>query len=280
MFLTALAPNLLAVELVNKTAKVAISWTEWFIAIAPAGIALLVLIPLLTYWIYPPEVKSGDEVPNWAAGELNKMGGFSAREITLAVLVVIALLLWIFGGDFINPTTAALVVISLMLLTRVVTWDDMMNNSTAWNTLAWFATLVALADGLNKVGFVKWFADSVAAHMTGFSPYTAMIVLVLVFYLTHYLFASVTAHVTALLPVMLAVGSTIPGIDMPTFALLLCLTLGIMGILTPYATGPSPVYYGSGYLPSKDYWRLGAIFGVLYIIVLLVVGLPWLAMIR
>jgi L-tartrate/succinate antiporter len=53
-----------------------------------------------------------------------------------------------------------------------------------------------------------------------------------------------------------------------------------MGILTPYATGPSPVYYGSGYLPSKDYWRLGAIFGVLYIAVLLVVGLPWLAMIR
>jgi L-tartrate/succinate antiporter len=194
--------------------------------------------------------------------------------------VLIALLLWIFGGEFINPTTAALVVISLMLLTRVVTWDDMMKNSTAWNTLAWFATLVALADGLNKVGFVKWFADSVAAHMTGFSPFTAMIVLVLVFYFTHYLFASVTAHVTALLPVMLAVGSTIPGIDMPTFALLLCLTLGVMGILTPYATGPSPVYYGSGYLPSKDYWRLGAIFGVLYIVVLLVVGLPWLAMIR
>ncbi|MBL8350175.1 MAG: anion permease [Burkholderiaceae bacterium] len=280
MFLTALAPNLLAVELVNKTSKLAIGWTDWFVAIAPVGILLLALIPLLTYWIYPPEIKSGDEVPNWAASELAKMGGLSAREITLAVLVVIALGLWIFGGDAVNPTTAALVVISLMLLTRVVSWDDMMKNSTAWNTLAWFATLVALADGLNRVGFVKWFADSVAAHMAGFPPFTAMIVLVLVFYFTHYLFASVTAHVTALLPVMLAVGSTIPGIEMPTFALLLCLTLGVMGILTPYATGPSPVYYGSGYLPAKDYWRLGAIFGLLYIVVLLALGLPWLAMVR
>ena len=280
MFLTALAPNLLAVELVNKTAKIGIGWTEWFMAVAPVGIGLLILIPLITYWIYPPEIKAGDEVPKWAAKELDKMGGLSGREVTLAVLVAIALLLWIFGGDFINATTAALVVISLMLLTRVVTWDDMMKNSTAWNTLAWFGTLVALADGLNKVGFVKWFADSVAAQMSGFSPTTAMIVLVLVFYFTHYLFASVTAHVTALLPVMLAVGSTIAGIDMSLFALLLCLTLGIMGVLTPYATGPSPVYYGSGYLPSKDYWRLGAIFGVLYIAVLLVFGLPWLALIR
>ena len=126
-----------------------------------------------------------------------------------------------------------------------------MKNSSAWNTLAWFATLVALADGLNRVGFVKWFADSVAAHMTGFSPFTAMVVLVLVFYFTHYLFASITAHVTALLPVMLAVGSTIPGIDMPLFALLLCLTLGIMGILTPYATGPEPRVLRLG-LPAEQ----------------------------
>ncbi len=116
--------------------------------------------------------------------------------------------------------------------------------------------------------------------MSGFPPFTAMIVLVLVFYFTHYLFASITAHVTALLPVMLAVGASIPGIDMPQFALLLCLTLGIMGILTPFATGPSPVYYGSGYLPTKDYWRLGAVFGVLFIATLLIVAVPWLTLIR
>ena len=63
MFLTALAPNLLAVELVNKTAKVGLTWTQWFLAFAPVGIALLILIPLITYWIYPPEVKQGEEVP-------------------------------------------------------------------------------------------------------------------------------------------------------------------------------------------------------------------------
>ena len=279
MFLTGLAPNLLAIELVNKTAKVSLSWTQWFLAFAPIGIALLILIPLLTYWIYPPEVKAGDEVPKWASEELAKMGGFTRAEMTLGVLVLLALGLWIFGGEAINATTVALVVIALMLVLKVVTWDDICKNSAAWNTLAWFATLVALADGLNKVGFVKWFADTVGAHMAGFSPFTAMILLVLVFYFTHYLFASITAHVTALLPVMLAVGMSIPGINMPEFALLLCLTLGVMGVLTPFATGPSPVYYGSGYLPAKDYWRLGAIFGVLFIAVLLAVALPWLALI-
>ena len=279
MFLTALAPNLLAVELVNKTAKISLSWMQWFTAFAPIGITLLILIPLLTYWLYPPEVKEGDQAQTWAAKELQHLGAFSAREGMLAVAVIIALLLWIFGGTYMNATTVALLVISLMLLGKVVTWDDIVKNSPAWNTLAWFATLVALADGLNKVGFVKWFAESVAANMSGFTPFTAMVVLVLVFYFTHYLFASVTAHVTALLPVMLGVGSTIPGMDMPQFALLLCLTLGIMGVQTPYATGPSPVYYGSGYLPSADYWRLGGIFGLIFIAVLLLIGLPWLAIV-
>ena len=278
MFVTAMAPNLLAVELVKKTAKIDISWMQWFMAFLPVGIALLILVPLLTYWIYPPEVKESSEVPQWAAKELDTLGKTSGREILLALLVMVALALWIFGGEFINATTAALAVISLMLLTKVYSWDDMISNKAAWNTLVWFATLVALADGLAKVGFVKWFADTVGAHMGGFSPGIAMIVLILVYFFTHYLFASVTAHTTAMLPVVLAVGSAIPGMNMLQFALSLGLTLGLMGILTPYATGPSPVYYGSGYLPAADYWKLGAIFGVLFIAVFVLLGLPWMAM--
>jgi L-tartrate/succinate antiporter len=280
MFLTALAPNLLAVELVRKTAGVDITWTQWFVAFAPAGILLLALVPLAVFWLYPPEVRASPAVADWAGQELASMGGISAGEVKLAVLVAIALALWIFGGDYINATTVALGVISLMLVTRVVTWEDITAHKAAWNTLAWFATLVALADGLARTGFVKWFADGVAGQITGFPPTAAMIVLVLVFFFGHYLFASITAHVTAMLPVMLAVGKGIPGIDMGAFALLLCLTLGIMGIISPYATGPSPVYYGSGYLPSADYWRLGAIFGVIFIAALVVIGVPWTMMLR
>ena len=275
MFLTALAPNLLALELAQKTAKVEISWMQWFTAFAPVGIVLLIAVPLLVYFIYPPEVKSGEEVPKWAGTELGKMGSITRNEIVLAILVIIALSLWIFGGKYVDATTAALVVISLMILTGVVTWDDILANKQAWNTLAWFATLVALADGLNRVGFVKWFATAIAGHMSGFSPTLAMVVLVVVFFFTHYMFASITAHVTALLPVMLTVGSTVQGLPMQQFTMLLLLTLGLIGILTPYATGPSPVYYGSGYIPSGKFWQLGAIFGVIFIVALLVIGVPW-----
>ena len=274
MFLTALAPNLLAAELIRKTVNVDLSWMQWFMAFAPAGVVLLLAVPLLAYLLYPPEVKQGSEVPAWAAQELQKMGPLTRREILLAVLVLIALVLWIFGDEYVNATTVALLIIGLMLVTRVVTWDDMLANKQAWNTLAWFATLIALADGLSRTGFVKWFADTMAAHMSGFPPAAAAVVLVLVYYFAHYMFASVTAHTTAMLPIMLSVGTTIPGMPMQTLALMLALTQGIMGILTPYGTGPSPVYFGSGYLPAGDYWRLGAIFGVIYLAVFLLISVP------
>jgi L-tartrate/succinate antiporter len=279
MFLTGLAPNLLAAELAKKTVGVDFGWTQWFLAFAPVGVVLLAVVPLLSWWLYPPEVKEGREVPLWATRELVKMGGLTRPEMLLVVLVLLALGLWIFAADAINATTVALIVICLMLVLNVVKWADIIANKAAWNTLAWFATLVALADGLNRTGFVVWFADSIAGHMAGFSATEAMIVLVVLFYLVHYLFASVTAHVTAMLPVFLAVGSTISGMNMPRFALLLSLTLGIMGIITPYGTGPSPVYYGSGYIPSADWWRLGAIFGAIYLAAFLCIGVPWVLLI-
>jgi L-tartrate/succinate antiporter len=111
--------------------------------------------------------------------------------------------------------------------------------------------------------------------MTGFSPVIATIVLLLINFFAHYLFASGTAHVTALIPVLLSVGSVVPNMNMPQLALLLCLQLGIMGIITPSGTGASPVYYGSGYLPATDYWRLGAIFGLIFLAVFMLTTVPW-----
>jgi L-tartrate/succinate antiporter len=277
MFLTAMAPNLLAVEIVKKTAKLDISWMDWLTAFAPVGVILLVSLPLLVYVLYPPTIKEGSEVPAWADEELRTMGGLSRREIILAVLVLLALAMWIFGGDFVNATTAALIVVSLMVLTRIVSWDDILSNKQAWSTLVWFATLIALADGLNRTGFVTWFAQSVSAHMGGFSPTIAMVVLVCVYFFSHYLFASITAHTTAMLPVMLAVGGAIPGMPMQALAQMLVLSGGIMSVLTPYAGGPNPVYYGSGYLPTKDFWLLGAIFGAIFFGLWLAIGTLLLA---
>ena len=83
-----------------------------------------------------------------------------------------------------------------------------------------------------------------------------------------------------MLPVVLAVGSAMPGMSVPTLTLLCLYSLGIMGVISPYATGPAPIYYSSGYIGRSEFWKLGLIFGVIFFAGLLVIVLPWLQVIR
>ena len=287
MFVTALAPNVLALSIVKQTTGVEISWTDWWLGFLPVGCVLLLLTPLLTYWIYPPEIKKSAEVPTWAAAELRNMSRISAPEIKMAAAVVVAVFLWItgnnsqvslpyLGANFIDATGVVLLVIALLLLARVLTWQDILGHQGAWNILVWFATLVTLADGLNRVGFIKSIAEQAAAPMSGFNPLLTMGLLLALFVFIHYFFASLSAHTAAVLPVILGIGAAIPGIPVVPFALLLVYSLGLMGVISPYATGPAPVYYASGFIARGDFWRLGLIFGVIFFAALILIGIPWL----
>jgi L-tartrate/succinate antiporter len=204
------------------------------------------------------------------------MGPVTPNEIVMAGLALVAIGLWIFGGHMMEAATAALIVISLMLLLGIVTWQEIVANKDAWNVLVLLATLFGLADGLNKVGFVAWLAKGSAAMLTGYPPTVVMAGLLAMFFVVHYMFASITAHVTAMLPVVLAAGAAVPGVHARPLALLLCYSLGLMGILTPYATGPAPVFYGSGYVSRKEFWALGLTFGLFFLAALTLIGIPFL----
>ena len=273
MFLTALAPNLLAVDLIAKgTGNAAISWGEWASIMVPIMLPLVLLVPLLTYVIYPPTQKKSPEAPAWAAAELKTIGAISGKEILMGVLAIVALLLWIFGKEVgVHSTTVAIAVVAVMVLTNIITWDDLLSNKEAFNILIWFATLVAMASGLSKTGVLKWISGGLEVYLGGMAPMTLMISMIVIFFLLHYFFASVTAHTTALLPLFIAIAvQLVPVEQLVPFSILLAGSLGIMGIITPYATGPSPIWFGFRYIPTGTFWLLGAIFGVIYLAFLLV----------
>jgi L-tartrate/succinate antiporter len=148
MFLTELAPNLLTVELVNKTVHVNLTWIQWFIAFLPAGLVLPATTLALAHAVYPPELKKCPEVPAWALQQLEKLGRLTRKEVVLLSRVLLALGLWIFGAELMDLITAALVVVDLLVVTRTINWSDVLADRPAFNTLIWFGTLVPLAGGL------------------------------------------------------------------------------------------------------------------------------------
>ena len=187
---------------------------------------------------------------------------------------ILALVLWIFGKQIgVNGTVAAIAVLCLLVLFNVISWEDVITNKGAINVFIWFATLVAMAGGLKKVGYLKWASGLISSWLVGLDPVMIGIILVVLFFLFHYLFASVTAHVVALLPLFLGIAANLLPVDMlqPT-AMLLVGSLGLMGIITPYATGPSPIWYGAGYISQAKWWTLGGIFGALFLAALVLLG--------
>jgi anion transporter len=287
LFLTALAPNAAALAIAKKTTGIEVAWSNWFIGFAPLGILLVLLVPLLSYIICKPEVRESPEVVAWAASELKAMGSLSRNEWVMASLVVLAMFLWItgsnpniklpfLGANYINATMVVLVVISLLLVTKVIDFADIVAEKTAWEVFFYFTALLTLSSGLNEIGFIKWVAEGFAKPLGGMSATLAMVVLVSLFFWIHYFFSSITAHAAAMLPVVLAVGMAIPGVSVPTLTLLCCYSLGLMGVISPYATGPAPIYYGSGFIDRRAFWKYGFIFGIIYFTGLLVIVLPWL----
>ena len=61
-----------------------------------------------------------------------------------------------------------------------------------------------------------------------------------------------------MLPVFIGIAIMIPGLSPKEWALLLSYPLGLMGVLTTYTAGHSPIYYGSGYISRQAFWVLGS----------------------
>jgi L-tartrate/succinate antiporter len=277
MFVTALAPNTLALTVMQQVAGVTVTWFDWFVGFAPVGVTLLAVVPFLIYTVYPPEIRTAPEAPRWAADQLRSMGSMTHKELTLLVLVCSALALWIGATDRIDPAMTAMFVVLLMVAFNVVSWNDVIGHAQAWNVLVWFATMVTLAGGLGETRFLEWIARSMAPTLESFGLYAAIISLVGAYFFLHYFFASITAHAASLLPVFIGMAVMIPGLSPTRWALLLAYPLGLMGVLTTYTAGHNPIYYGSGYISRQAFWGLGLVLGVFYLVTYLAIAVPWLS---
>jgi divalent anion:Na+ symporter, DASS family len=275
MFLTAMAANPLAAKLAAGM-HIDVSWGEWALAAVVPGLASLVLIPLLLYKIYPPEIKETPGASQLAKQKLAEMGKMQRDEWIMLGVFVLLLLLWILGDQLakIDSATTALVGLSVLLVTGVLTWKDILHEEGAWDTLVWFAALVMMASFLNELGLIPWFTKSAQGMVGGVNWSVAFLVLCLFYFYSHYLFASQTAHVSSMYAAFLSVSVAV-GTPPLLAALVLGFLSNLFSSLTHYGSGPAPVIFGSGYVELGTWWKLGALTGAINILIWLVVGGLW-----
>ena len=288
MFLTAMAGNPVSQLAANSLGlpNVNINWTNWALGAVVPGLISLIVIPLIMYKIYAPTLKHTPEAPAMAIEELRKIGAVTKNEIIMIVTFVVLLILWIFGNQNgtalgignINATAAAFFGILVLLVTKVLTWKDMANNKSAWQTLIFFGVLVGMADYLNVLGVVPWVGRVMASAVQGWSWVAAFALLALVYFYVHYLFASNTAQITAMYAVFLT--TSIAAGAPPLFAAMMLAYIGnLFGALTHYASGPCGVFFGSGYIKTSEWFRTAFIMSIPVLLIWGVIGTGWMKLV-
>jgi DASS family divalent anion:Na+ symporter len=275
MFMTAMAGNPLIAELAAKTLNIQLSWGTWALAAIVPGLLSLIIVPLFLYVYYPPELKKTPEAKGIAAEEIRKMGPVTRAETIVAIVFVGALILWS-TSQFtkLDATLVALLAVGVMLLTNVLTWNDVIEEKGAWDTMVWMGALITLAGALAKLGFIGWFAKAVSTSMTGMTGLVTLGILVAVYMYSHYAFASLVAHITAMYPAFIAVAAA-AGAPPYLAALSLGFVANLCMSLTHYAAGPSPIFFGSGYIDQGTWWKLGFFVSVINMIIWVGAGSLW-----
>lgn len=285
MFITATAPNPLVVDLIAKAtgAQVQLSWTTWALAMFLPGVCCILLMPLVIYLIEKPKITHTPDVKVFTRAKLDELGAVSRDEKIMLGVFTGMLLLWanipamLFGIAWsVDATAVAFLGLSVIILTGVLSWEDILKEKSAWDTLVWFGVLIMMATYLNKLGLIAWFSDNIqqGIERMGVSWAVAVAILTLVYMYTHYFFASTTAHITAMLGAFYGVGIAL-GAPPMLYALILSAVSSLMMTLTHYATGTAPVIFGSGYNTLGQWWKVGFVMSVVNLVVWIGVGLVW-----
>lgn len=274
-FLTAMTGNFIAqgIALANG---IKISWIEWFILASIPALVCLGLIPLLLYAIYKPELTDISETRKMIQQEITKLGKLSLKEMQMIAILLLVFIGWVFG-DIIKLDTilTTYIGVTLLICTKIISFEhDLLGDKEAWHTLIWLAILIMMSQKLETLGFLEAISARIESTIEIFPAITRFSVLMIIYFYTHYLFASNSSHISAMYGVFLVVALKL-GVTPLIAALSLAYASNIFAGLTYYSSLEAVVLYNSHYASARDFLFYGFILSTFSFAVWFTVGAVW-----
>ncbi len=276
LFVTAYTANPLIIQIASDY-SINISWSHWFIAaLLPVTIAFI-LVPIAIYFLIRPNIEEMPEVSQYANKQLQLIGKLSIDEIILCFTFALLLCLWIFSNFLnINIIIVAFLGVSILIVFKILTWKDILNNKQAWETLAWYSAILMLVNFLSKFGFIQYIGNLLSIYFENINVHwlISLIILNAIYNYIHYFFASGIAQVISLYGIFLAIGINL-GIPAYPAALILAFSSSLFCTLTQYSHAKGPILYSSKYINSKQWWMFNFLINALNQAIFVIVGIAW-----
>ncbi len=275
LWLTAMAANPLGTE-VARAFGVDIAFGSWLVAASVPTLAAIALMPLVLRSLIAPEIDATPEAPAAARRALAALGPLGRDEWIVLIAFVGMVALWASAATFkLDSTAVAFLGLGALLVSGVLTLEDISKEGDVLATFIWFAVLFTLSNQLNELGFMGYLGQKLAGSLGGLSPIVAGLALVVAYVLMHYVFVSQTAHLLALFGVFLDVGIRL-GVPAAPLAFQLLFATNYFSAITPQGSSANLLFAGSGLVSQRDLYRIGGLATACHMVVYLVVGTPWL----
>lgn len=199
-FLTGAAPAMITVGMLPAEQQANWTWTQWFLAAAMWFVVTAVLSYIAILVLYNPK-RDKDYDPSqadtavekgFAKKQLEEMGPMSGQEKATAVLLVVAILGWIFGSRIgINAATVSVTVLAIMAVSGLITTQDFVTR-IPWDTVIFIGGILSLASLLTQLGISTWIATLMGpiAEPVVSNPYVFIIVVCVLTYLLRFVVVS------------------------------------------------------------------------------------------
>ena len=274
MFMTASAANPLITS-ISKTFGYELTWLVWAKTAILPGLLCLLILPFVLFLFFPDALKKTEEIQLFAKQQIKNSGSLKRNEWIMLFTFFLLLFMWV-AGSFINvdATVSAFVGLSILLLTNVLTWDDVVAEKEAWSTFMWLATLLMLATNLSKLGMISWLSNQIHGQISHYSWQAGLLLLSVVYFFGHYLLASLTSHVSALYAAFCSIAILL-GTPAPIAVLVFAGISNFSSGVTHYTTGAAPLFFSANYLSMQKWWKIGLTVGLINTAIWLSVGGWW-----
>lgn len=275
LWMTATSANPIGVQ-IARDLGIGIDFGVWLLTASVPALTAIALLPLVLLKLFPPGVNATPDAPAAARAALAAMGSLSRDEKVTAVAFALMVTGWIFADPLkLNVTSVAFAGLGVLLMTNVLTLDDIAKQGDTLTTFLWLAVLFALSGQLNELGFMGYVGQRLAARLSGMSWPVLYVTLVVLYVAIHYLFVSQTSQVLALLAVFADVGIR-GGVPAPLMLFALLFASSYFSVITPQGGSQNVIFVGSGYLTQPELYRLGFLVTLFFLAVFLTVGTAWI----
>jgi anion transporter len=271
------ASSITARGAIEKFGQVDVLWSQWFLAYLPCDFIVMFVAWRLALWLYPPETASLPGGADFLRSELRKMGPWSAMEIKSALLMLLAIGLWV--TDFLHHIPAPMIGLGIGLLSIfpvVGVLDTKDIRTVNFLPIFFVAAAVSLSNVLVQTKGLDVITGAVfhwmEPHITGTSWVSTMVLYWSAF-LYHIVIGNEISMLATSIPILMTYARA-HGIN--PLALGMIWTFGAGPKIFIYESAVLVVGYSYGYFSNRDMMKVGAILSVVTAIILLfLVPLYW-----